>query len=97
MPRYQIRAYDQRLNATAISDVWQFDAQGGRARIGEKNFSTLGEALSSAKENDTIVLLTDIAEENLDADKSVTLTTDGAAVYLIKIGDGNIFNNIRRA
>lgn len=62
------------------------------ARIGGKNFSTLGEALSSAKENDTIVLLSDIAEENLDADKSVTLTTDGAAVYLIKIGDGNIFN-----
>ena len=27
VPRYQIRAYDQRLNATAISDVWQFDAQ----------------------------------------------------------------------
>lgn len=92
MPRYQIRAYDQRLNATAISDVWQFDAQAAVARIGEKNFSTLGEALSSAKENDTIVLLSDIAEENLDADKSVTLTTDGAAVYLIKIGDGNIFN-----
>ena len=92
MPRYQIRAYDQRLNATAISDVWQFDAQAAVARIGEKNFSTLGEALSSAKENDTIVLLSDIAEENLNADKSVTLTTDGAAVYLIKIGDGNIFN-----
>lgn len=91
-PRYQIRAYDQRLNATKISDVWQSEKTQPTAKIGQTEFATLAEALSAAKENDTIILLADIAEENLTVDKSVTIINDGKKINILKVGEQNIFN-----
>lgn len=92
VPRYQIRAYDQRLNATAACDVWTFGAQTGVARIGTREFSSLADALAATREGDVIVLLADIPEENLTVDKSVTVTNDGRPVHILKIGEQNIFN-----
>lgn len=91
-PRYQVRAYDQHLNATAASEVWQPDSQNAVARTGDKTFGTLSEAIAAARENAVIVLLADIAEENLTIDKSITITNDGKTVYILKTGDANIFN-----
>lgn len=92
VPRYQIRAYDQKLNATAASDVWKFDKTAAAARIGNREFPSLAAALAAAAENDTIVLLADIAEEGLTVGKSVTITSGGKPVYLLKIGENNMLN-----
>lgn len=62
------------------------------ARVGGREFSTLAAALEAAHENAEIVLLADIAEEELAVGKSVTITNGGKAVNILKIGDGNIFN-----
>lgn len=91
-PRYQIRAYDQRLNATAASDVWQFESGKAAARIGSQEYATLAQAVAAAKQNDVIVLLSDIYEENITIDKNLTITSDSREIYFIKTGDENIFN-----
>ena len=75
-----------------MSEVWQFESQEPVASIGTRQFPSLAEALSAAEENDEIVLLKDIAEENLTIDKSVTLTNGGKTIKILKIGDQNIFN-----
>lgn len=91
-PRYQVRAYDQKLNATATSEVWQFDAQSAVAQTGGKTYGSLAEAVSEAEDNGVVVLLADIAEENITIDKNLTITNDGKSVYILKTGSGNIFD-----
>lgn len=92
VPRYQIRAYDQKLNATAPSEVWQFTKVTPVAQIGSVQFTSLAQALSAAEEGDEIVLLSDIAEEGLTVAKSVTVTNGGKKIGIFKIGGQNIFN-----
>lgn len=75
-----------------MSEVWQFESQEPVASVGTRQFPSLAEVLSAAEENDEIVLLKDIAEENLTIDKSVTLTNGGKTIKILKIGDQNIFN-----
>lgn len=91
LPAYTVRAYDQKLGCTAESEVWQFTDR-EVARTGGRTYSTLSAALAAAEDGGTIVLLSDIAEEGLTVDKSVTLVTEGRPVTIVKVGDGNIFN-----
>lgn len=91
VPRYRICAYDQKLNHTARSEVWDFGAETPAAGIGDRTFLSLHDALSAAADNDTILLLRDIAEEGLEITRNITLTNGGKTVMLLKTGDESIF------
>lgn len=92
-PNYKIRAYDRRLNATALSDTYTNQST-TVCRIEDKYYTTLKDAINNASAGDTIYLLKDIKENSIVVDKNITLKIDSSVnkdITFYKTTSLNIF------
>lgn len=93
-PSYKIRAFDRRLNSTALSDTFTDQSQ-TVCRIDDSYFDTLKDAINSANAGDTIYLLNDIKENGLTIDKNLTIKIDPQVnndITFYKTTSSNIFS-----
>lgn len=92
-PSYYIKAYDRRLNSTALSNTFS-NSDTDVCRIGSVYYDSLKTAVKNATSGATIYLLKDIKEDNIIIDKDVIITiapTIKNNITLAKLTNENMF------
>lgn len=92
-PTYKVRAFDRQFNCTNYSEKSTYEtAQTNVCKIGETYFSSIADAVKTASDGDTIVLMKSTYEPNIVIDKNITITlssteTQNLTIYKTEIGN----------
>ena len=101
-PSYKVRAYDRQFCSTSLSESKSLDSlQENVCKIGDTFYTSLADAINSAKDGDVIIMLKSSLEQNMTLNKSsdestktvtIKISEDATEnIYIQKIESGNLF------